>query len=150
MKTTTTTGKPLSRVLPVFFVLCFGALGLQPSSVQAATVTVRIAMFDDTEKRPIPQKAEIWIRGLGSWWIAKESVKNLSDREVGVTYTMFIYPDGRSGKELRVKFKMTREMCPLGCARDLISVAISDTHVEIGGTPIKAANDEFEVKLKRR
>jgi hypothetical protein len=112
-------------------------------------VTVRIGVFEDTDKKPLPKKAEIWIRGLGSWWIARENVKNVADREVGSTDTMFIYPDGRSGKELSVKFKMTSDMCPQGCARDLISVAISDTHVTVNGTPIKAANDKFEVKLKR-
>lgn len=112
-------------------------------------MTVRVAVFDDTKKNPLPQKAEIWIRGLGSWWIAKENVRNVPDREVGATDSIFVYPDGRSGKELSVPFKMTNEMCSQGCARDLISVDISDTHVVIHGTPIKAANDEFEVKLKR-
>jgi len=145
MKTRMTT---LPRALPVLL-FCFAAYGLEAPRVEAATVTVRVAVFYDTEKSPLPQKAEIWIRGLGSWWIAKENVRNVPGREVGATDTIFVYPDGRSGKELSVPFKMTDEMCSQGCARDLISVDISDTHVVIHGTPIKAANGEFEVKLKR-
>lgn len=149
MKTEITTMTTLPRALLVLL-FCFAAYGLQAPRVEAATVTVRVAVFDDTEKSPLPQKAEIWIRGLGSWWIAKENVRNVPGREVGATDTIFVYLDGRSGKELSVRFKLTDEMCSQGCARDLVSVDISDTHVVIHGTPIKAANGEFEVKLKRK
>lgn len=117
---------------------------------RAEAASVRIAVFDDTENEPIPERAEIWIRGLGSWWITKENVRNVSGREVGAVDTMFIYPDGRSGKELSVKFKITSRMCPQGCARDIVSVAVEDAYVVVSGTPIRAATDKFEVKLKRR
>jgi hypothetical protein len=113
-------------------------------------VTVRIAVFDDTEREPLPEKAEIWIRGLGSWWISKENVAEVPGRDVGATDTMFIYPDARSGTELSVRFQMTAEMCPQGCVRDMIQVDISDAEVVVHGAPIRAANDSFEVTLKRR
>jgi hypothetical protein len=29
---------------------------------------VRIAVYNDTEKRPLHDCAEIWFRGYGSWW----------------------------------------------------------------------------------
>jgi hypothetical protein len=149
MRIQMTTWRTFPKVLP-FLVVSLGAFALHPAGSDAATATVRIGVFDDTENVPLPRRAEIWIRGLGSWWIAQESVKNVPNREVGVLDTIYIYPDGRSGKELTAEFKMTAEMCPQGCARDLISVAISDTHVAVHGTPIRAATGEFEVKLDRR
>jgi len=130
--------------------VCLVMALLHAPVVRASSVTVRIAVFDDTEDAPIHERAEIWLRGLGSWWIAKENVKNVPGREVGSVDTMFIYPDARGGNELSVKFKMTTEMCPQGCARDLISVAIQDSYVVVSGTPIEAANGEFEVKLRRK
>ncbi len=77
-------------------------------------------------------------------------MKNVADRKTGVIDNIYIYPNGRSGKELKVGFKMTAEMCRQGCARDLISVEVSDAEVAIGGTPIKAANEESEIKFKRQ
>jgi len=130
--------------------LCSVMALLHAPVLRASSVTVRIAVFDDTEDAPIHERAEIWIRGLGSWWIAKENVKNVPGRDVGSVDTMFIYPDSRAGNELSVKFKMTSEMCSQGCARDLISVAIQDSYVVVSGTPVKAANGKFEVKLKRK
>jgi len=62
---------------------------------------------------------------------------------------MFIYPDARSGKELKIRFKITSEMCAQSCVRDMIQVEVSDAYVTIHGTPIKAANGELELKLKR-
>lgn len=141
--------RTLRRVLPAL-VISLALFYLQPLEAQAETVTVRVVVWDDTEKKPLPGKAEIWIRGLGSWWIAKEDMKNVADREIGAIDTIYVYPDGRSGKELKVSFKMTAEMCPQGCARDLISVEVSDTEVAVGGTPIKAAKEKSEVKSSRQ
>ena len=140
----------LTKRLGVTFVLIAAVAAIAVGSVKAASVSVRVGVYDDTERRPMPEKAEIWIQGLGSWWIVRETVKNVPERQVGAVDTIFVYPDGRSGKEISVRFKITTDMCPQGCARDLISVAISDTEVSVQGTPIDAANDEFEVILKRR
>ena len=140
----------LTKRLGVTFVLIAAVAAIAVGSVKAASVSVRVGVYDDTERRPMPEKAEIWIRGLGSWWIVRETVKNVPERQVGAVDTIFVYPDGRSGKEISVRFKITTDMCPQGCARDLISVAISDTEVSVQGTPIDAANDEFDVILKRR
>jgi len=139
----------LSRVL-LILVMLSAASALQTTPIEAETVTVRITVWDDTDKKPLPEKAEIWIRGLGSWWIARENVAEVPEREVGATDTMFIYPDARQGKELSIKFKMTKEMCPQGCPRDMIQVAISDNEVTVEGAPVKAANEEFTVTLRRR
>lgn len=139
----------IRRLLPSLVFLC-AALVVHAPVAQAETASVRVAVFDDTEDEPLPQRAEIWIRGLGSWWIAKDTVKIVPGRDFGTVDTMFIYPDGRDGSELSVKFKITSEMCPQGCVRDMISVAVEDSYVVVSGTPIRAATEEFEIKLKRK
>ena len=133
----------------LILLMCFAVSALQPRPLRAEAATARIAVFDDTNKNPLPERAEIWIRGLGSWWITKENVMDVGGRIVGATDTMFIYPDARSGNELSVKFKMTEDMCRNGCVRDMIQVDISDAEVAVHGAPIKAANGEFRVTLKR-
>ena len=114
---------------------------------------IRIGVFDDTENRPLPRKAEIWMRGVGSWWIAQDNLKTVAARKLDSVEELFVYPDERpedgSGKELKFTFKITEEMCRDGCVRDMISIAISDHDVTVTGAPIKAANGAFELKLSR-
>lgn len=65
----------LTKRLGVTFVLIAAVAAIAVGSVKAASVSVRVGVYDDTERRPMPEKAEIWIRGLGSWWIVRETVK---------------------------------------------------------------------------
>ena len=51
-------------------------------------VMVRVAVWDDTDKKPVDEKAEIWFRGYGSWWLKPElkyggTFKNLGRRPSG-------------------------------------------------------------------
>ena len=48
-------------------------------------IMVRVAVWDDTQKKPVHAKAEIWFRGHGSWWLKSElrygsTAKNLGTR----------------------------------------------------------------------
>lgn len=123
---------------------------------EETTATVRIAVYDYTENNPLREKSEVWIRGLGSWWLWQDpgmefggSVKDVDRREIGREYAMFIYPDGRSGTELGVDFTITEEMCPDACARDMIVVEIFDNEVTAHGYPIEAANGTLTVEMSR-
>ena len=115
---------------------------------------VRVAVNDDTERKPVHAKAEIWFRGHGSWWLKPElkyggTFKNLGARPSGAVQTLIIYPESRDGKELKVPYMMTDAMNPKGSPRDMISVDISDTEITVHGLPIKAATGKFELKYKR-
>ena len=117
-------------------------------------IMVRIAVWDDTQRKPIHKRAEIWFRGHGSWWLKRElqhggTTKNLGLRPSGDLQYLIIYPESRTGKELKVPYMMTDGMNPNGSPRDMISVAISDTEITVHGLPIKAATGKTELKYKR-
>lgn len=125
------------------------------AAIEENQIVVRVAVWDETEKNKLAEKAEIWFRGHGSWWLQQAAknggdVKDLGKRAAAETDKLFIYPDGRDGKEISVSIKMTESMCPNGCARDQIHVTITDSKVTVLGNPIKAANDEVEIEFERR
>jgi hypothetical protein len=116
-------------------------------------IMVRVAIFDDTQKKPVPAKAEIWFRGHGSWWLKQEmqyrvAIKKLGKRPSGSRQLLILYPEGRKGKELEIPYMMTDEMNDEGSARDTIFIEISDTEVKIYGLPIEVATGK-SVKYKR-
>ncbi len=124
------------------------------SSDSGKPYMVRVAVYDDTQRKPVHPKAEIWFRGYGSWWLKPElkyggAVKNLGTCPSGIKQTLIIYPESRDGKELKVPYMMTDKMNPKGNTRDMISVDISDTEITVHGLPIKAATGKFELKYKR-
>lgn len=128
---------------------------------------VRVAVWDDTEKRRIPEKAELWLKGTGSVWLHQKCSRlingslscgplDLGMRDVGQPLELYVYPNGRkldaAGREtdeLKVPFKLTAEMCASGCMRDMISVIVSDTEVELCGAPILATGVK-SVKANRK
>ncbi len=117
-------------------------------------IMVRVNVNDDTEKKPVHTKAEIWFLGYGSWWLKNEikhggAFKNLGTRISGTQHTLIIYPESRQGTELQVPYMMTKDMNPNGSARDMISVTISDSEITVHGIAIQEANGKFEMKYKR-
>ena len=106
-------------------------------------VMLRIVVYDDTEKNKLGDRAEIWVRGNGSWWIAKDvtfgsGMKDLARFEAGKEDRFYIYPDGRErGKEMIVPFLLTEDMCLDGCARNMVNLDISDKSVEVHGRPVE-------------
>ena len=122
---------------------------------------VSVAVYDDTESRRIPAKAEMWLRGHGSAWLHKACDKlrngslscgaiDLGMREVAQPLELIIYPDGRAGREIKAGFKMSSGMCKPGCDRDRILLSISDSGVDIKGNPIRAQHGKFTLTFKRR
>lgn len=129
---------------------------------------VRIGIYDDTEARRIPEEAELWLKGTGSVWLQQscDRLRNgslscepldLGMRPIGEVLELYVYANGRkldaSGREtdeLKVPFKLTADMCVPGCARDMITVAISDTTIDVNGAPLQAAGLKDGVKEKRK
>ena len=123
----------------------------KPSTQTPATSTasVRVMVHDGTESSPLGERAEIWVRGHGSWFLNQVTVKHIGGRKVGEKDTIAIYPDGRQGVEMIAPFMVTGEMNPQGSVRDGIHVTITDRDVTVFGVPIKAATDDFEMKFDR-
>ena len=116
---------------------------------------MRVMVFNDTEKKGLPSKSEIWIRGIGSWWLQKATkfgsdVKEAPIKKIADIDSLFIYPDGRdSGKEIKVPYMLKADMCMNACVRDALHISISDSEVTVFGTPFKAATDQLGKKFKR-
>ena len=142
-----------SFVFKLLLFLCLTGLLLSSPSF-LADYAVKINVNDDTDKNPVHSRAEIWIRGHGSWFLAPKlkyggTTKTFSGFKLGEKHEMFIYPDSRNGKEMKISFMLTKEMNPQGSARDALTIDIGDESVSVHGLPIKAASGEFEIKIKR-
>lgn len=119
---------------------------------------VQVIVFNDTEKRPLDPKAEIWFRGLGSWWLANDTgPKTVGPRPIDELLkgdkTLVIYPSGRGlndeGQRIDVPIKLSTAMNPEGSPRDAVTIEISDTEIKAWGLPVKAAIGKSEVVFPR-
>jgi len=137
------------------FALCvtvaFALLPLSP--VAASGGVIRVAMFDDTESKPLPSgqgdaRAQVWAKGVGSKPFPEASPLDIP-ADTGAVTSISIYPDGRDANEVAVSVKLTAEMCQQGCARDMVQISISDTRVKVFGAPVKAQHGKFELEFKR-
>lgn len=114
------------------------------AEAEPVLVMLRVTVYDDTAKNKLSDRAEIWVRGNGSWWFAKDvafgsGMKDLARFEAGKEDRFYIYPDGREGgKEMIVPFLLTEEMCRNGCPRDMVNIAISDQSLEVYGGPVES------------
>lgn len=113
-----------------------------PASAQG----VRVILVDETENRPLANRAEIWVRGNGSWWLTPGlqegggwTAETLRTVRVGIRDTVMLYVDGRDGGEIAIPFMVTTSMCPNGCGRDAILITITDNAVEVFGEPVSEA-----------
>jgi hypothetical protein len=141
----------LRRILSIMpFLLVAMTVTSYSTSVLSSDMTVRVVLYDDTEASPLHPKAEIWARGLGSWWLARDNMQDIDGRTQGKVDQLVIYPDGREGKEITVQFQLTSGMCSNACPRDMITVAIDDTDVTVGGFPIEGPYGETEVVFPRK
>lgn len=141
----------LGLLLPLTINQSFSLKNLE---CDAKLVKIKVNITDLTEENPVHKRAEIWVKGMGSWFFAPEleyggTTKTIEGQELGVVHKMYIYPDSRDGKEMMVEFMITEEMNP-GSVGDATRIDIYDAEVKVNGTPIKAANDgEFEITFER-
>jgi hypothetical protein len=115
---------------------------------------VRVQVWDETDRNPLPEKSELWFRGHGSWWLKPatkfgSAAEDLGRRKTGQKDTIALYPDGRNGQEIFIPFSVTTEMNPSGSTRDSIIITIGDDEIEIVGLPVKAATGDATMKVKR-
>ena len=133
----------------LFFAVCI------TGHTNTKSVVLRIGIWDLTENNPIHTRAEIWIRGFGSWYLKRalsegRSARKFGEYPVGVKQQFFFYPESRKGKELIISFMMTKDMNPNGSVRDTLWVSFYDEEVEVSGLPITAATGKSELKFKRK
>lgn len=133
----------------LFFALCV------VGHTNTKSIVLRIGIWDLTEDNPIHTRAEIWIRGFGSWYLKRalvkgESAKKFGKYPVGTKQKFFFYPESRKGKELIIFFMMTEDMNPNGSVRDTLWISFYDEEVEISGRPITAVMGKSELKFKRK
>lgn len=112
---------------------------------------VQVSVVDDTEKNPLTERAELWVRGHGSWWLTKygSDVKNLGDRRFSARDPMMFYPDGRDGREIAIPYERTTEMRREGSVRGTIVITIRDDEVVVSGPPIEAETGEPSFTVER-
>jgi hypothetical protein len=121
---------------------------------EAAPAKVRVIVYDDTDRNPLPKRSELWFRGHGSWWIEQQTqhgggTETFGPVQTGTEHSFSLYPDERQGREIVVRFKMTTGMNSAGSVRDAISISITDAEVVVSGLPIKAASGQFEERFNR-
>jgi hypothetical protein len=125
------------------------AAGSVDTNLDSSSVrSIRVGLYDDTDKRPPADDIEVWMRGAGSWRPDMRfggDVKVLGEVEVPTMVDLAFYPDGRAGTEMEVKLNATADMCtqPDGCAKWLLSIAVSDTEVEIQGLLVEGFSAKF-------
>jgi len=90
----------LGGLFILLLVVCIGGVPLSNNGSQAAVVGVKV--FDATEARPLPQDAELWFRGYGSFAIADGIRVKLGQRPIGEQDSIMLYPDGRDGAEITI------------------------------------------------
>ena len=119
----------------------------------ADSVKVKVIFFDDTDKKPLKQESEIWIEGLGSWWVVKKkfSSPQFIQGSPGQELKLAIYPDGRGEKKLEIlhKLKISPSMCSNGCTRDALHVSIDDSKVTLFGKPVEEKSGKMEFDFER-
>jgi len=116
---------------------------------EGESVSLKVAVHNDTEINE--PDLEIWIKGTGSWYPDEEAMgfggdffiptEPFSTKEENEIY---IYPDGRAGKEIMVEIIATDEMTAES-DRDTIHIEIHDKIVKVWGTGL----EEFEKEFKR-
>ena len=109
----------------------------------AVAQAVRVIAVDETDESPLASRAEIWVRGHGSWWIQQAmaelgdwGVGTLSIRRIGTRDTLWVYPDGRNGKDIPIPFLVTGNMCRNGCPGDAIVITFTDGAVQVAGNAV--------------
>ena len=107
-------------------------------------ISFKLMVWDDTEQKNA-KDLEIWVKGLGSWYPNLEyggDSNVIGPFPVEEIQKIFIYPDGRNGKEIMVEFIPKKEMISQS-DRDAIIIEISDEKVIVSGIAIKNSGKEI-------
>ena len=109
-------------------------------SVGSSNLGLSIEVYDDTTEKPIHKEAEL-VAGSGeSVWLKKVMSGGKYRGQIVTAPPYFpseilIYPDTRSGREIRVPVLMTREMAPTA-EPPAILIEITDHNVTASGDAV--------------
>ncbi|MGB7294206.1 MAG: hypothetical protein WBC70_01325 [Candidatus Aminicenantales bacterium] len=129
-----------------FFNSCGQKTSFSPQKELAKLL--EISIWPKTEKKPLGERTEIWIKGHGSWFPNLKyggDKRSFGNYKVGEVKEFFLYPDGRNGIEIKVQFKMTAEMIS-GSDAAVILIDIFDDKVEVVGQAIEGRSVVFKRK----
>jgi len=132
----------------VGILVTFSIITLTGKITANTQIALRVAVWDLTENNPMHQRAEIWIRGIGSKFL-KDSPFLAGEYTPGSRYKAFFYPESRDGNEIIFYFAVTEDMNPNGSVQHSLWISFDDEEIKLYGTPIKAANEESELIFKR-
>ena len=113
----------------------------EPPPAQPATVTLRVAIWDNREQNQTAVRTELWVRGDGSWYPDMRfggDSRNFGPYTVGSSPEMVFYPLGREIPEIPVDVRITSDICPNACDRDIINLELWDDRFEVWGAPVES------------
>lgn len=118
-------------------------------SAAGREVALRVSVSNMTESESQALGSpEVWLRGEG-WWRPDLTyggdVTTFEGRKLGTSDTLKFYPFGTSGPEMIVVIAVDGELCPQGCARDMVNFEIWEERFLAWGSPI----DGHEIELRR-
>lgn len=122
-------------------------------SEEGEEVTLRLSVMDETEDNPPDERAEVWIRGTGSWYPSVEfGGETLEDAGPFERYSegeIYIYPDERDGGVEILATVYFDEDFISNSPRDSVRIEIHDDRVVVVGTPVEAQHGEYEREFDR-
>ena len=120
---------------------------------------LRIAFFNDTDKKPISPNCRMWIRGFGDFYPTRQGdwkfggtlIEKAGPFDINKEHTIYFYPDySDESKEIKIPFKYSAGMNPKGSVKDMLTISIKPKTIVFEGVPLKNATDEFEYKFNRK
>jgi len=137
-------------LLILFGVLLLGVIVTISMTLTEDRISMRITVWDDTKQSPLGNRAEVWVRGIGSWWLYSKVTKFGSDfrdtppQNVGYQDYVAVYADGRkAGQEIQVPYKITSEMVSIS-ARDMLEISITDDSVVARGIGYRNVSGQYK------
>lgn len=106
-----------------------------PKTPAAAGKTIRILWWNDTVDKPVASPEIVFGGKSYRPKAGKSDVGSIGPAKPGSELTFSVYPDGRSGKSVSVRFEVTDEMLS-NSDIDAIHVEVSDAQVRVLGNPI--------------
>jgi len=108
------------------------------------SISFKLNVWDETISIPA-DKIEIWIKGVGSWY---PDISQGADQKIIKSFpvnqpeSLFIYPDGRGGNEIKVIFIPTSDMISES-DRDAIIIQVFDDQIIIISNAIEGREAIF-------
>lgn len=112
-----------------------GGNGSDPKTPATAGKTIRILWWNDTVDKPVSSPEIVFGGKSYRPKAGKSDVGAIGPAKPGDQLTLSVYPDGRSGKSVSVRFEVTNEMLS-NSDIDAIHVEVSDAQVRVLGNPI--------------